>query len=76
MLINTMAKKLLLGLVRLYQVCISPVLPSRCIHTPTCSEYMMEAVRQHGAARGVWLGLKRLLRCHPLSKGGYDPVPK
>ncbi len=62
------------GLVRFYRLCISPVLPSRCIHTPSCSAYMEEAVRLYGA-RGVWLGIKRLLRCHPFSKGGYDPVP-
>ncbi len=64
------------ALVRAYQLLISPVLPSRCIHTPSCSAYMIEAVETHGAIRGVWLGLKRLLRCHPFSRGGYDPVPK
>ena len=68
-------RKLVLSLVRLYQICISPVLPPRCIHMPTCSEYMLEAVQQHGVWHGLWLGLKRVLRCHPFSHGGYDPVP-
>ncbi|MDX8408016.1 MAG: membrane protein insertion efficiency factor YidD [Mariprofundaceae bacterium] len=71
-----MGKRIVRGLVRAYQLCISPLLPSRCIHTPTCSSYMIEAVEQHGVLRGVWLGCKRLLRCHPFSRGGYDPVPK
>jgi len=64
-----------LALLRVYQLCISPVLPPHCAHTPTCSHYMVQAVNQHGVWRGVWLGIKRLLRCHPFSKGGYDPVP-
>lgn len=68
-------RRIMVVLVRLYQVCISPVLPSRCIHMPTCSQYMLEAVERHGAIRGLWLGLKRLLHCHPFSRGGYDPVP-
>jgi len=71
----TMIGKLVLLLVRLYQICISPVLPPRCIHMPTCSEYMMVAIQRHGVWRGLWLGLKRVLRCHPFSHGGYDPVP-
>jgi hypothetical protein len=74
--IDMIMKRLALGLIRVYQLCISPILPARCIHTPSCSQYMVEAVQQHGVLSGVWLGLKRLLRCHPLSKGGYDPVPK
>jgi putative membrane protein insertion efficiency factor len=68
-------RKLVLSLVRLYQICISPVLPPRCIHVPTCSEYMLEAVQQYGAWYGLWLGVKRLFRCHPFAHGGYDPVP-
>jgi putative membrane protein insertion efficiency factor len=58
-----------------YKYLISPILPSACRFSPTCSEYMMEAVRMHGVARGVWMGLKRLGRCHPFCEGGYDPVP-
>jgi len=62
------------GLLRLYKLCISPLLPSACRFYPTCSEYMLEAVQRHGAARGVWMGLKRLGRCHPFHPGGVDPV--
>jgi len=65
---------LILNLLRLYKLLISPLLPSACRFAPTCSEYMTEAVRRHGAWRGVWLGTKRLLRCHPFHAGGFDPV--
>ena len=68
-------QRLIVGLLRLYKSFLSPWLPSACRFHPTCSEYMREAVERHGAARGVWLGLKRLLRCHPLHEGGFDPVP-
>ena len=64
---------ILLGL-RGYKRLISPLLPSACRFHPTCSEYMIEAVEKYGAARGVWLGLRRLVRCHPLNPGGLDPV--
>jgi putative membrane protein insertion efficiency factor len=57
-----------------YKLLLSPVLPSACRYRPTCSEYMLDAVEQYGALRGVWLGLKRLGRCHPFHQGGYDPV--
>lgn len=63
-----------LVLLRFYKRWISPMLPSACRFEPTCSEYMIEAVRKYGTARGVWLGLKRLGRCQPFSQGGYDPV--
>jgi putative membrane protein insertion efficiency factor len=59
-----------------YKLVISPCLPSACRFSPTCSEYMLEAVRLHGVARGVWMGVKRLGRCHPFCQGGYDPVPQ
>lgn len=65
---------LLLGLLRLYKLAISPLLPSACRFYPTCSEYMSEAVERHGAARGVWMGIKRLARCHPFHPGGVDAV--
>ncbi|HYA18398.1 MAG TPA: membrane protein insertion efficiency factor YidD [Bryobacteraceae bacterium] len=58
-----------------YKRLISPLLPSACRFHPTCSEYMREAIEIHGAAKGVWLGLKRLGRCHPFHEGGCDPVP-
>lgn len=57
-----------------YKRFISPVLPSACRFYPTCSEYMMDAVAKYGPARGVWMGLKRIGRCHPFHAGGYDPV--
>lgn len=57
-----------------YKLAISPLLPSACRYSPTCSEYMMDAVQKYGVWRGVWLGLKRLARCHPFHEGGYDPV--
>lgn len=66
----------LIKLVRLYQLAISPFLGSSCRHSPTCSQYMIEAIREWGAVRGVWLGLKRLVKCHPWGTSGYDPVPK
>lgn len=64
----------MIGLLRFYKAFVSPLLPSACRYYPTCSEYMIEAVRRHGAARGVWMGLGRLLRCHPFHAGGFDPV--
>lgn len=64
-----------LGLLRIYQKWISPLLGPRCRFYPTCSAYMYTAVERYGVPKGVWLGLKRLLRCQPFCKGGYDPVP-
>ena len=61
-------------LLRFYKGWVSPLLPSACRFYPTCSEYMLEAVQKHGAARGVWLGARRLARCHPFHEGGFDPV--
>lgn len=63
-----------LGLLRIYKLCISPLLPSACRFHPTCSEYMKEAIEKHGVAKGVGLGLRRLSRCHPFREGGFDPV--
>jgi len=67
--------QVLVAAVRLYKLTISPLLPSACRFYPTCSEYMMEAIARHGAFKGLVLGVRRLLRCHPLQSGGYDPVP-
>ncbi|NLX83337.1 MAG: membrane protein insertion efficiency factor YidD [Clostridiales bacterium] len=69
-------KKALLWLVRFYQGAISPHLPASCRYQPTCSEYMITAIERFGALRGCFMGLKRILRCNPFSKGGYDPVPE
>ncbi len=68
-------RRLLIGLVRFYQYAISPFLGRRCRYFPSCSEYAVEAVQKYGAAKGGWLGLKRVCRCHPWHPGGYDPVP-
>lgn len=62
--------------IRFYQVCISPMFPSACRYTPTCSQYAIEAIREHGIIRGGWLAIKRISRCHPWGGSGYDPVPK
>lgn len=67
-------QRIVIAFLRAYKLCVSPLLPSACRFYPTCSEYMAEAVRKHGVARGIWLGLKRLGRCHPFHSGGYDPV--
>jgi putative membrane protein insertion efficiency factor len=61
--------------VRLYQLLVSPLLPPSCRFLPTCSEYAIEAIERHGAARGTALALRRLGRCHPWGGSGYDPVP-
>jgi len=68
-------KTLLIGAIRLYQRLVSPLLPPHCIHQPSCSQYAAEAVMKHGAVKGGCLSMWRLLRCNPLSRGGYDPVP-
>ncbi len=74
------AKKILIlplvGLVRFYQIFISPLLGSNCRFTPTCSNYMLEALEVHGLIKGLYLGVKRIFRCHPWGGSGYDPVPK
>ncbi|MEE2664768.1 MAG: membrane protein insertion efficiency factor YidD [Myxococcota bacterium] len=62
-------------LVRAYQLAIAPLLGPRCRFHPSCSHYALEALATHGAARGGWLSARRIGRCHPLSEGGFDPVP-
>ncbi len=68
-------RSLALLLVRLYQGTLSPLFRGACRHVPSCSDYAREAIERHGAARGSWLALRRLARCHPLGTSGYDPVP-
>ena len=69
------AARLLSALVRGYQLAISPLLRPSCRFAPSCSEYAYESLVEHGALRGSWLAIRRLLRCHPFCAGGYDPVP-
>ncbi|HEY1338403.1 MAG TPA: membrane protein insertion efficiency factor YidD [Bryobacteraceae bacterium] len=61
-------------LLRVYKFGVSPLLPSACRFYPSCADYMREAVERYGAGRGVWMGLRRLVRCHPFHPGGFDPV--
>lgn len=68
-------QKGLTAFVRFYQAVISSVIPPRCRFVPTCSQYAIEAINCHGSAKGSWLTLKRLLKCHPFCAGGFDPVP-
>ena len=67
-------RRLVLGLIRLYQR-LSRLTPPSCIYTPTCSHYGAEAIERYGVRKGGWLTLKRIARCHPWAQGGYDPVP-
>ena len=67
--------KVLIVVVKGYQYLLSPLLGSNCRFTPSCSSYTIEAIRLHGAMKGFLMGLWRILRCHPFSKGGYEPVP-
>ncbi len=66
---------LAIGLIRGYQRMISPILPASCRFYPSCSQYTLEAVDRYGVLRGSWLGLRRIVRCHPFHPGGFDPVP-
>ena len=68
-------KILLIVLIKGYRKFISPLFPPSCRFQPTCSQYSLEAIERFGPIKGSWLGIKRILRCHPLHPGGYDPVP-
>jgi hypothetical protein len=74
-LLDATLGRVLTALVIFYRYVISPLLPPRCRHLPTCSEYCLEAIRAHGALKGAWLGVRRILRCHPWGTHGHDPVP-
>lgn len=73
--ITRIPRDFLILLVRLYQVTLSPFLGRHCRFYPTCSHYAVEALQEHGAMRGSWLTLRRILRCHPFGGKGFDPVP-
>jgi putative membrane protein insertion efficiency factor len=68
-------RRLVAGLIRGYQLALSPLLPPSCRFYPSCSQFALEAVTRHGALKGSWLAARRLARCHPFHPGGYDPVP-
>jgi len=68
-------KWVLIGLIRVYQWTLSPLMGGQCRYEPSCSRYGVEAIDQYGAMRGGWMTIKRIARCHPFAKGGYDPVP-
>ncbi len=70
-----MMARAMLAAIRGYQTWISPMLPPACIYQPSCSHYAVEAIQLHGPIRGAWLATRRILRCHPFAKGGFDPVP-
>lgn len=70
----TLPRVIAIGLIRMYKLIVSPLLPSACRFHPTCSEYMKDAIEKHGVVKGVGMGLRRLSRCHPFHQGGFDPV--
>ena len=70
-----MCRKMFLMLIRCYQLAISPYIGAHCRFTPTCSQYAYIAISRYGAVKGLYLAVRRILKCHPFHKGGYDPVP-
>ena len=70
---ESMLGKLAIAIVRFYQTTISPLTGASCRYVPTCSEYMVQAIQKYGLLRGGWKGLRRVVRCHPFCRGGYDP---
>jgi uncharacterized protein len=70
-----MIKKVALGAVKFYQKIISPVLPKSCRFYPTCSQYTYSAIEKYGVLKGIYLGIKRIIKCHPFHPGGFDPLP-
>ncbi|MBR4648016.1 MAG: membrane protein insertion efficiency factor YidD [Bacteroidales bacterium] len=73
--VRSWVSKFLIGLIRLYQITLSPLIGRSCRYTPTCSNYGIQAIRKHGPIKGSWLTLKRVLSCNPWGGSGYDPVP-
>ncbi|MFW5995749.1 MAG: membrane protein insertion efficiency factor YidD [Halanaerobiaceae bacterium] len=67
-------KKLIIGLIKIYQKIISPWFPKSCRFHPTCSSYARQAIKKYGVICGSWMGIRRILRCHPFNPGGYDPL--
>ena len=73
--INKFISSILLLLIRVYKITLSPLLGPSCRYTPSCSKYTYQAIEKHGPFKGTWLGIKRILSCHPWGGSGYDPVP-
>ncbi|MGD6858174.1 membrane protein insertion efficiency factor YidD [Bacillus infantis] len=71
-----MLQKMMIGLIRFYQIAISPLKPPSCRFYPTCSHYGLEAVKRFGPFKGGWLAVRRITKCHPFNPGGFDPVPE
>jgi putative membrane protein insertion efficiency factor len=69
-------QKILIGFIKVYRMVLSPFIGQHCRFTPTCSEYAIQAIDEHGTFRGSWLAVRRLSRCHPFHTGGWDPVPQ
>ncbi len=74
-LVPNIFKSLFISIIKMYQRFISPLFPSSCKFSPTCSRYGIEAINKYGAFKGMAMTIKRILRCNPFSKGGYDPIP-
>ncbi|MBQ9960629.1 MAG: membrane protein insertion efficiency factor YidD [Firmicutes bacterium] len=72
--ISRIVKKIMILFIRFYQLCISPYFPATCRFTPTCSTYFIQALEKYGVFKGSYLGIKRILKCHPWHEGGYDPL--
>ena len=75
-MISKSIRYILVFLIKLYQLLISPILGQNCRYLPTCSEYSVQSIREHGVIKGITLSLKRISKCHPWGSHGYDPVPK
>ena len=73
-MINKISKNIVISSINLYKYLISPLLGNNCRFVPTCSEYTKESIIKYGVIKGLWLGLKRIVKCHPWGKGGYDPI--
>jgi putative membrane protein insertion efficiency factor len=74
--ISVALRKIPIGIIKLYQIVLSPILGPTCRFHPSCSHYAIGAITEHGLIKGCWLSVKRILKCHPLNDGGYDPVPE
>jgi len=73
-MINKIFTNISISTINLYRYLISPLLGNNCRYLPTCSEYTKESIKKYGVIKGFWLGLKRIVKCHPWGKGGYDPI--